>query len=273
MIVDSSVIVPILNRLCNFQWCWNSSTDSWINETEWINYNDIENEIIEDAYHQKKFDVEIDGDFVINLEFLLQYKKDNEFTVRPIRRIQLDSNRRNDQLRKDRFFMPIATESSLASEQIDDTTGNRIFRLLLSMGDLPRAYLFLNPPKNCKTIANVVEDAAKGIIKEGTSIGKAHEANWIAKQLLAVKDSGNNFMLCSQTGNVPAIIGKTCVALYTMESYFYKQLNYVTRYLCRITMQQVTSYGPFCYLIQSFLQEIKSVPEVTVYRGVDLSDE
>jgi hypothetical protein len=161
----------------------------------------------------------------------------------------------------------------LAIEEIDETKSNRIFRLLLSMKDLPRAYLFLHPSKSNKTITNVVEDAADGIIKEGISIAKEHEARWIAQQLLAVKDSGKNIMLCSETGNIPAIIGQTCIALYTRESYFYKHLNNVTRELSRITMQQVLSYGPFCYLLQGYLQEIQLNPKVTIYRGVDLSDE
>ncbi|CAF4143435.1 unnamed protein product [Adineta steineri] len=158
-------------------------------------------------------------------------------------------------------------------EQADDTKSNRLFRLLLSMGDLPRAYLFLYPPNSNKTIAAVVEDAAEGIIKEGTFVGKAIEACWLAKMLLDVKDSGKNCMLCSETTNIPAEIGQTSNTLYTMESYLFEELNKFMRNFSGMSMQQVFSYGPFCYLLQSYLHEISSISQTTVYRGIELSDE
>ncbi len=66
----------VIFRPLKVQWLWNSATDPWsLDSEQWKKYNDVENEIIEDGRNQKMTQVEIDGDYVIDLKFLLQYNK------------------------------------------------------------------------------------------------------------------------------------------------------------------------------------------------------
>jgi hypothetical protein len=91
-----SFTAPILLRVRNYRWYWNCTADPWsANDEEWQKYTDVENEIIEDANNQKMFNIEIDGDYIINLECLLQYKRDDEFSARPIKRVLLMTHTKN----------------------------------------------------------------------------------------------------------------------------------------------------------------------------------
>ncbi|UJR07364.1 hypothetical protein I4U23_011650 [Adineta vaga] len=85
---------PLLLRPRNFQWFWNSAADPWLSE-EWQNYNDIENEIIEDAYNQKEFNTEIDGDRIVNVECMLQHNKHDESNLCSIKRVQVHQEHEN----------------------------------------------------------------------------------------------------------------------------------------------------------------------------------
>jgi hypothetical protein len=91
-----SFTAPILLRVRNYRWYWNCTADPWsANDEEWQKYTDVENEIIEDANNQKMFNIEIDGDYIINLECLLQYERDDEFSARPIKRVLLMTHTKN----------------------------------------------------------------------------------------------------------------------------------------------------------------------------------
>lgn len=93
----------------------------------------------------------------------------------------------------------------------------------------------------------------------------------MGQQVLAVKDYGKDFVLCSEAIEIPAQIDRLGITLHTMESDFSKRLNNVLRHLTEINMQQIILYRPFCYLLRKYWEQIKSVPEVMVYRGVDLT--
>jgi hypothetical protein len=109
---------PVLLRARNYQWYWNCTPNPWsANDEQWQKYTDVENEIIEDAKNQKMFDVEIDGDYIINLESLLQYKRGDEFSARLIKRVQLDKDRSNIHPRDERFLLPVILATSKSSSQ------------------------------------------------------------------------------------------------------------------------------------------------------------
>lgn len=109
MAVATHTVPPIFRRVRNFQWYWNSAVDPWSSATcdTWMKYTDIENEIIEDARVSKQPAVEIDGNYIISLKDQVQINKLDKSKQRPIKRVQLQSNRPNTHLREDRFSLPI----------------------------------------------------------------------------------------------------------------------------------------------------------------------
>ena len=103
-----SFTAPILLRARNYRWYWNCAADLWTaNDEQWRKYTDVENEIIEDANNHKMFGIEIVGDYIINLECLLQYKRDDEFSVCPIKRVQFGIDRNSNHAREGRFLLPV----------------------------------------------------------------------------------------------------------------------------------------------------------------------
>ncbi|CAF4591946.1 unnamed protein product, partial [Rotaria sp. Silwood2] len=242
-----SSTAPVFLRARNYQWYWNSTVDPWSSDDEqWQKYTDVENEIIEDANNQQKFDVEIDGDYIINLEYSLQYKRDNEFTARPIKRVHFGKDRSNIHPREERFLLSVTLATSTCSSQQLQNENELVW--LRTYGYITSAYWELELKDKNKTIADVVEEAADGIIKEGSAIGKLHEAQWISQQLVAVKDFGSNTKVDS-IKNFPSNIGETCVYLYTKESFWYKLTNRVLRDPHSMSRKQVKSLGPFCWLL------------------------
>jgi hypothetical protein len=146
----ASVRAPILQRPRNFQWYWNKATDPWTYQgaENWQKYTDVENEIIEDAYNEKKSDVEIDNDYIINLKNQVQYKKNDSKRQRPIKRFVLDRDHSNVHLREGRFSVPVATcsvtQADKELEEKDELSG------LWNRGNLPETYYRLELKKKIK---------------------------------------------------------------------------------------------------------------------------
>ena len=247
---------PVLQRPRNFQWFWSPTK----HQEKWQKHTDVENEVIEDAYNEKMTgEVEIDGNYIIDFGHLFQYKKNDLQKQFRIKRVQLDRNRFNVHLRKERFATPVM----LAATGIPS---------VLEKDPLPKQYWKLELENKIKTMADLAEDAAIGIIKEGTALGKVHEARWLAKQLVAVKHFGNNVK--AQYSRVPRAIGETCVYLYTKESFWYKSISGFLRKSEIVTIEQLKTYGPFCHLMHWYLKKNCTTDSVTtVYRSLNLNDE
>ncbi|CAF1104370.1 unnamed protein product [Didymodactylos carnosus] len=280
---------PVLLRLRNFQWYWNSSADPWSSSTggskqpddAWKKYTDVENEIIEDAYNLKKVDVELDGNYIINFKHQVQYNKSDKTRQRQIKRAELVTDRSNVHLREERFSLPItvanttnnSTEASTTTAD-SETEEERLLQYLRRHGDLSKNYRQLELRCKGKTYADVVGDAASGILAEGIKLGKVKEAQWLAKQLLDVKQFGEDKLLdLYDDVDIPQPIGETCVYLYTKESFWYKHLNSVLRNYPTMTLEQVKTLGPFCFILFNYIHHKSSVGEFTVYRGLTVTDE
>jgi hypothetical protein len=182
-------------------------------------------------------------------------------------------------LREERFSLPVRVSS--VKPDIDDS-----FKLegkIVSTEYFDRELLH-----KYKTIADVVEEAAQGIIKEGTSVGKVHDAEWLAQQLLDVKQFGANVVIEADSSLIlvtnppyylpccPKIslkIGETFVYLYTLESFWYKLMNQILRDPETVTREHIKTLGPFCFLLRFYLRQIKTTNILTVYRGLTLTDE
>ncbi len=263
---------PVLFRQHNFQWYWNPAA----NDNEQLRkYSDVENEIIEEAYNKKQIQVEIDGDYMIDLQRLLQYKKGECHKQFNIKRIQLDEDCLTDHLRPERFALPIALIlSSSSSSTSEEKKSNTLFHTLMKIGDFPRAYYCEEIRETGKTIADIVKAAAEEIIKEGVTLGLMLQAESLSQQLLIVEHFGANIIADIDTV-LPMEIGKTVVNMYTRETFWFRLMNSIMRDLNVITIEQMRSIGPFCYLLQRYLKQIQFQPRSShiLYRGLQMEDE
>ncbi|UJR19586.1 hypothetical protein I4U23_022721 [Adineta vaga] len=123
-----------------------------------------------------------------------------------------------------------------------------------------------------KTIADVVQEAAEGILKEGIGIGKRCQAQHLAQQLIAVKHYGENiYVTYFKDGQCPSEIGNIFVNIYTKDSFWYKLLNGVLRHPERASYDQLKTLGPFCFLLHNYLKKISTNHILRVYRGLLLT--
>ena len=269
----SSGSTEVTSFICprNYQWYWNSAANLWSSEVEWMKFGDIENEIIESAFNAYDFEVEIDGDYVIDLEHQIQYKRTDKNKQRPVKRMKLDANGSNVHLRKQRFSVPVSliTKTSL----VDTNNSDRPNLDWWAETDFPSAYYHTELSGKKRALDDVVEEAAKGIIKEGSVLNKRHEAKWLADRLYAVELYGHGIIIDQHWMRIPHDIGKTCVFLYTKESFLYKLINRVLREPASTTYDSLKTLGPFCYLLRRYLYQIRTTNLSSVYRGFNLSDD
>ena len=266
---DSLLVAPILLRSRNFQWYWNSAANGA--DDQWQKYGDIENEIIEDASNQKKLNVEIDGDYIVSFERQVHYHKDNSLQQHQIKRDTFDRDHKVDNIRAERYLLPVTFTNNISTVSSQEQQQDRDLAELRLYGYFPTTYSNLELSGKNKTIADIVEEAAQGIINEGTAHGKVHEARWLAKTLRDVQHSGAN--ASAQSFEIPLDIGQTCVSLYTKESFWYKLINHTLCDPKTIVRNQITTLGPFCYLLDRFLVKQGTDNVDWVYCSLNLDDE
>ncbi|CAF0749225.1 unnamed protein product [Didymodactylos carnosus] len=155
------------------QWYWNSSYDPWLRsgKEEWTKYSDIESEIIEEAFNGKsKTELAELDNYWLNLKDSVQISKLDQNKQRPIKRVLIKRNE-NEGLREQRFFLPQPLKP-------------------FSHGRAIAAYTFLSQWKRGKQFsdAEIVEQAALGIILEGKQLDQHRESQWIAAKLTAVSE-------------------------------------------------------------------------------------
>ena len=269
----STSTAPVLRRPRDYQWCWSSAADpSVVYDELWTKYTDIENEIIEDALNQSKTRVEIDGHFIINLEILEQYDTVDSSNRHPVKRVKVEVHRHIAQFHRERFSLPVVLATSTSSSEAKQDT--HVFCHLRNHG-IVTAY-YLSCENKGKTITDVVEEAAQGIIAEGTILDNRCQAEWLAQQLRNVKHLGTNVYVIEEMymlPNIPSEIGQSCIHLYSRESFWYKLINRELRDDHTATVEQVRTIGPFCFLLKQYLLRNPSYNIETVYRSLNLDDE
>lgn len=260
---------PVLLRARNFRWYWNSAADPSASDQNWQKYTDVDNEIIEDGLKAHQSIVELDCHRIIDLKNNVQCNKNERNRPRPIKRVELKEDRSNTHPREERFSFPItlAPASSTSHATNDDKIA-----LYLGNGQFTKAYAYLHIEPEEKTVADVVEEASQGIIREGATLGKEKEAQWLADQLRIVKHFGDK-LLTSIWTDIPLQVGETCVHLYTKESFWYRLINQTLRQCGTVTSEQVKNIGPFCYLLHKHLEKNPTTDVLTTYRGLTLTDE
>ncbi len=255
---------PVLLRPRNFQWYWNSTADAWSSTSEeWTKFSDVENEILDDALKSGETEVEIDGGYIVDLKHNVQYRYEDSSKQSLIKRVDLETDRGNVHLREERFSLPIAVASTFAA-----TEGNVHLSWNLANTYYKKKLLFTP-----QSVSFVVEQAANGIWLTGRALGRQHEANWMAERLLEVKQYGAKIKADYFNG-VPARIGQTCIYLYSKESFLYKHLNKIMRdATSSIPVEELNALGPFCWLLAIYVTRKATREHLTVYRGLNLTDE
>ncbi|CAF2976223.1 unnamed protein product [Rotaria sp. Silwood2] len=269
--MTSAFEAPDLQQHRNLQWFRNSASSSWSEEEKKSQlFTHDEDHMTENTYDAEKDQAEIDKDYVVYLEYMVQNDKIDDPNVHQINHLLVKKDHNNIHPRKERFSSPIPlvpTTSLTPESDLDKDT----LEYLKKYGDFPNVYYEQEVQYQDKTIADVIDQTIEGILKEEISVGKEKEAQELSSQLLAVKHFGTE-VIASRI-NLPLEVGETCVRLYTKTSFWFKLINCVCRDPANITLERVKTLGPFCYLLDLSLMILSTNDIQTVYRGLDLTDE
>ncbi|CAF1407575.1 unnamed protein product [Didymodactylos carnosus] len=221
------------------QWYWKSNSDPWSTNgnEEWTKYSDIESAIIEEAFNQKnKIKLAELDNYSINLNDSIQISKSDPNKQRQIKRV-LTSRNESQGLREERFFL-----TPELSRTFTDDWGKE-------------AYIFLSQWKEDKELsdAEIVEQAANGIIIEGKKLGQHSDSQYLARQLIAVKNKTREK------------IYKCCIQLYTIECFLYKLINKALR---ETDTSTINTLAPFCYILFRSWLKTDTKHAAELYRGV-----
>ncbi|CAF1600046.1 unnamed protein product, partial [Didymodactylos carnosus] len=152
------------------QWYWKSNSDPWSTngKRKWTKYSDIESAIIEEAFNGQNETKLADLDnYTINLNDSIQISKSDPNKQRQIKRVLISGNE-SQGLRKERFCLPPALSKTFSDDCGKD------------------AYNFLSQWKQDKKLsaAEIVNQAANGIVIEGNKIGQDCASQYLARQLI-----------------------------------------------------------------------------------------
>ena len=220
------------------------SGNVWSEESshEWMKYRDIEMQIIEEAYQQGKSEVLLDR-YRIDLKEFIQFNRINASKQRPVRREV--GSQRQECLGEERFFTT-------------PLTSNVTYRSVSVWCPLLTEWLQSSDGRKALVDFSTAIDACiNGILEEA----KKHEsnsdteANWMAEQLRACKTNSRRE------------VSKTCIHLYTRESFLFRVLNTALR---ENDYSKVNTLGPLSFLIRNYFHTYRGFIG-TVYRGVNLS--
>ena len=261
-------VAPVLLRARNFQWYWNSAQEPWSftsNKEHWQKYTDVENEMIEDAFNATKFEVELDGNYVVSFKDQCQYKKTDRNRQFPIKRVEITPDHSSVHLREERFLLPVTLSTTSTKSNPKSFVNQNHQRI--DIIDHYHRVLYRTPRGTCREI---LEDACEGIMKESIALGKEHEGRWLAQRLEDVKLFANDYY-----NGIPPAIGDTLVHLYTKDSFLYRLLNRLMRGHSVMTPEHFKNIAPFGFLLNMYLRQEKYVANnfTVVYRGINLTDE
>lgn len=322
-------LIPALSRPTNFEWLFSSeivTKRDVVNfpiensELTWIQFDDIENEIIEDTWSiNKTGKVQLDGNRIVDLRNnIVQRCNNNVIEKYAVKRSQLTGRRRRaPDSQRARFTSVVENVDAIFLKRVDENEGadQKMNPSAKTNSDLASIY-FLRALKGSNlTFADVVEKAAVGILKEGINMKEVHKAEWLASKLRSVKHFGENRKVDGYSKEsyetikirrstdthmpsrsvifnnpvtveeriekwrktkYPDEIGTTVVFLYSRESFWFRLLNRILRNSANITLEQLERIGPFSWLLSEYLQYLQDTEEtqdLTVYRGMELTDE
>jgi len=228
-------------------WYWQSNKNCWSSNEKptWDQYEDIDVEIIEEAYKASETDSVDLGDYWIDLKQFVQVSQRDKTKQREVKRVL---RTREELLRENnRFNDPLS-----AAGPFNDVSSEGGYHGFIKSWRSRNEHL---------SDDELLELAASGILFEAAKGNYPfQQADWIAKQLRTVKGKGKRE------------ISIKCLHLYTLESFLYRLINGILR---DNDQSKVDTLGPFCYLLfqtryDSSLNEHQYWG--TVYRGIQLDD-
>ena len=230
-------------------WQYNGSDNPWSEnplDAIWVEYDDMTNEMIEEAFQEKKTKVSIDAYYIDLLpDRMIQVSKVDKSRQRPVRRLQLGTTE-----------PPIARQARFTERE--KPAARSIANSSVCMSPFVNEWIRRNP--NYKFRDDTIEKLATGLLQEGQLLGKSDSANFLASRLRKNKGAPQDE------------IAKFCVKMYTKETWVYKLVNTALR---EEDMNKIDTLGPFCCFVRNYLYESqKSVSEDTVvYRSMQLTND
>ena len=220
-----------------------STTDS--NLIEWTKYRDVEIDLIEEAYQEKKSSVLLDR-YRINFTHFIQINIQDKTKQRPIKRETITN--RDECLRENRFgsALSIDSPSSIVLGSFDSWC--------------PFLTAWLNSSSGKRSVldfSKCIQACAEGILREAA----AHDSHSNAEAAYMAE----RILQCLKKSRVEAAI--QCINFYTKDSFLYTVLNQALR---NHDCSKLETLGPFCQLIRSY-SRIAQDYIGTVYRGTELS--
>ncbi len=237
----------------NVFWYYKSNVNPWPNTSktdsdsiEWSKYRDIEIDLIEEAYQEKKSYILLDR-YRIDFKHFIQIKLSDETKQRPVKR-ETDSTRK-ECLRENRFCstLPLASIPSTSSSYGSADSW------------CPFLTAWFNTPSGKQVFINFskcIEACAQGIVREAASHNSHSnaEAAYMAEKIRQ----------CSGKSRIE--ISKQCIHFYTKDSFLYYVLNKALR---EQDYSKLETLGPLCYLIRNYSRLLQDYIG-TVYRGLEL---
>ncbi|CAF0899447.1 unnamed protein product [Adineta steineri] len=228
------------------EWFWQTRDEP----PKWYRYSDVENILIEEAFQAKQDQVILD---TVQIDFVHQVQicSDNNNNPQSVPVKREVKTTRDKILREDRFIVnPIHPDMPFCHASTDS--------------------IFLVATKqqiSNMCFKNTVEIVAEGIAQEGKKLGRQREAQWMANELLKVKNGSEEE------------IWRCCARLYSMESFLYKKLNEAMRLVDdkkqrHIWQQQISTLGPFAVLLDRITVMFERPAggfRGIIYRGANLS--
>jgi hypothetical protein len=237
------------------QWYYDARLNPWCDTSEpknddWKAYEEIENEMIEDAYEKGEPEVLLD-DYTIDLKRRFQYDYVDVKKQRLVMRIV--SDKIDYKHRKKRFDIPeLPVTKTFTSSGVWSSA-------------FIEEWIRRNPQYLFKT--DIIEQLSSGIIEEGRKRDKQCQAQFLMQDLKKMQRDIPNM----------TELEKFSVCLYTKASFVYELINQVLR---DNDLSKVDTLGPVCCLLRNFLSKRNAhesdennnsaIPEV-VYRGTTLT--
>ena len=233
-------------------WYFNSNKNPWPDRTtadsnsiEWTKYRDVEIDLIEEAYQEKKSYVLLDR-YRIDFAHFIQISLADETKQRPIKRETCNS--RIECLRENRFGSTLTIESAPS----------------ISLGRFDSWCPFLTAWFSCPfgkraitDFTKCIEACAQGIVKEAV-LHDSHsraEAAYMAEKI------------CQSSKKSRVEAAMQCIRFYTKDSFLYYVLNQALR---KHDCSKLETLGPLCYIIRNYSRIAQDYIGM-VYRGTDLS--
>ena len=227
--------------------------DAMSNDDEaepWKPYDEIENEIIEEVFHnttEMSSPVELDDHF-IDLNQQMQVSNVDNTKQHPIKRL-MKSECNPQRLPRERFCAPLTSVPTTSRAHGDSHEWCPFIK----------QWIGTKTGKQCVfNVKECVRKAIEGILIEGGLHGKEIIANHLVRELKLFN------------GSTTYEASKICVHMFTRDTFLFRLVNAALR---ENHSSKVDTLGPYCYLLRAYIRATGTDYSGLLYRGALLSEE